>query len=30
VSNILSKLGFDTRIQIATWVIEKGLARNDE
>ncbi len=25
VSRILSKLGFDSRVQIATWVIEKGL-----
>ncbi len=25
VSRILNKLGFDSRVQIATWVIEKGL-----
>ncbi len=30
VSNIMSKLGFDTRIQIATWAVEKGLARTDD
>jgi predicted ATPase/DNA-binding CsgD family transcriptional regulator len=27
VSNILSKLGFSSRTQIATWAVEKGLAR---
>jgi DNA-binding CsgD family transcriptional regulator len=29
VSNILSKLGFDARTQIAAWAADKGLARND-
>jgi DNA-binding NarL/FixJ family response regulator len=28
VSNILSKLGFTSRTQIAAWAVEKGLARN--
>ncbi len=26
VTRILGKLGFDSRVQIATWAIEKGLA----
>ena len=32
VTRILNKLGFDTRVQIATWVVEKGLlsSRNVE
>jgi DNA-binding NarL/FixJ family response regulator len=25
VTRILNKLGFDSRVQIATWAIEKGL-----
>ena len=29
VTNILTKLGCTTRTQIATWAIEKGLARRD-
>jgi len=28
VSNILGKLGFTSRAQIAAWVIEKGLAKH--
>jgi DNA-binding CsgD family transcriptional regulator len=30
VTNILTKLGFTTRTQIATWAVEKGLARRGE
>jgi DNA-binding CsgD family transcriptional regulator len=30
VTNILTKLGCTTRTQIATWALEKGLARRDE
>ncbi len=30
VSNILSKLGFTSRAQIAVWAVEKGLAKNVE
>ena len=26
VTRILNKLGFDSRVQIATWALEKGLA----
>jgi DNA-binding NarL/FixJ family response regulator len=26
VTRILSKLDFDSRVQIATWAVEKGLA----
>ena len=26
VTRILNKLGFDSRVQIATWAVEKGLA----
>lgn len=26
VTRILNKLGFDSRVQIATWVVEKGLS----
>ena len=29
VSNILSKLGFDARTQIAAWAAEKGLAKSE-
>jgi len=25
VTRILNKLGFDSRVQIATWVVEQGL-----
>jgi len=25
ITRILNKLGFDSRVQIATWVVEKGL-----
>jgi DNA-binding NarL/FixJ family response regulator len=25
VTRILNKLGFDSRVQIATWAVEKGL-----
>jgi DNA-binding CsgD family transcriptional regulator len=28
VTRILNKLGFDSRVQIATWAVEKGLARS--
>ncbi len=27
VANILAKLGFNSRTQIAVWVVEKGLAK---
>ena len=30
VTNILTKLGYTTRTQIATWAVEKGLAKRDE
>jgi ATP/maltotriose-dependent transcriptional regulator MalT len=29
VSNILAKLGFDARTQIAAWAVDKGLAKSD-
>ncbi len=29
VSNILSKLGFDARTQIAAWAVDKGLAKSE-
>ncbi len=29
VTRILNKLGFDSRVQIATWAIEKGLNRKE-
>jgi DNA-binding NarL/FixJ family response regulator len=29
VGNILAKLGFDSRSQIAVWVVEKGLAEKN-
>jgi len=30
VTRILNKLGFDSRVQIATWVLEVGLGREDQ
>jgi DNA-binding NarL/FixJ family response regulator len=30
VTRILSKLGFDSRVQIATWAVEKGLAPSNK
>ena len=30
VTRILNKLGFDSRVQIATWAIEKGLSSSIE
>jgi non-specific serine/threonine protein kinase len=29
VTRILNKLGFDSRVQIATWVIEKGFEEKE-
>jgi DNA-binding CsgD family transcriptional regulator len=29
VTRILNKLGFDSRVQIATWMVEKGLDRKE-
>lgn len=30
VGNILNKLGFNSRVQIAAWAVDKGLVRRDE
>jgi DNA-binding CsgD family transcriptional regulator len=30
VTRILNKLGFDSRVQVATWAVEKGLGRQGE
>ena len=30
VTRIMNKLGFDSRVQIAVWAVEKGLAAMDE
>jgi non-specific serine/threonine protein kinase len=30
VTRILGKLGFDSRVQIATWAVEKGLTQKEE
>jgi DNA-binding CsgD family transcriptional regulator len=30
VTRILTKLGFDTRVQIATWTVEHGLSRSPQ
>jgi DNA-binding NarL/FixJ family response regulator len=30
VGNILNKLGFNARAQIAAWAVEKGLPREDK